>query len=217
MARRCRRRSHAWSSRRRAPPDLAPSGARFTVARDAPLPWPADAVEVGRIGEAWGLKGGFRVFGYADPPLALMAASRWHLRPADDLRPATSPPLVASIEIASVRAHGDGYVATSPAVIDRTAAEALRGARIFVARSRFPEPDADEFYWADLIGMAVANRDGLVLGSVAGLLDNGAQSILRVQPPEAHAPELLIPFVSTYVDSVDLPGRRIVVDWQPDY
>jgi 16S rRNA processing protein RimM len=187
------------------------------VARDAPLPWPADAVEVGRIGEAWGLKGGFRVFAYADPPLALLAASRWHLRPAEDFRPAASPPLPATIEIASVRARGDGYVASSPAVADRTAAEALRGALVFVARSEFPEPAVDEFYWADLIGMAVANRAGTLLGSVAGLLDNGAQSILRVQPPEADAAELLIPFVSSYVDSVDLPGRRIAVDWQLDY
>ena len=172
---------------------------------------------MGRIGEAWGLKGGFRVVAYAHPPLALLAASRWHLRPAEDVRPPASPPVPPVIEIASVRARGDAYVASSPAVLDRTAAEALRGARIFVARSAFPEPAVDEFYWADLIGMAVANRDGIVLGSVAGLLDNGAQSILRVQPPAVDAAELLIPFVATYVDSVDLPGRRIAVDWQRDY
>jgi len=187
------------------------------VARDALPPWPADAVEVGRIGEAWGLKGGFRVFAFAEPPLALLSASRWHLRPAENFRPAASPPIPAAIEIASIRARGDGYVASSPAVADRSAAEALRGSRIFVPRSEFPEPAVDEFYWADLVGMAVANREGIVLGSVAGLLDNGAQSILRVQPPGADAAELLIPFVSSYVDSVDLPGRRIAVDWQPDY
>ena len=65
--------------------------------------------------------------------------------------------------------------------------------------------------------MTVANRDGVVLGCVAGLLDNGAQSILRVQPPAADARELLIPFVGNYVDGVDLAGRRIAVDWQLDY
>lgn len=183
---------------------------------DARTPWPADAIEVGRIGEAWGLKGGFRVHAYAEPPLALLAASRWHLGAPDELRPA-SPALPTTLEIAHVRARGDGYVASSPAVTDRTAAEALRGARVFVARSDFPEPDSDEFYWTDLIGMTVANRDGVVLGCVAGLLDNGAQSILRVQPPAADARELLIPFVAHYVDSVDLAGRRIAVDWQGDY
>jgi 16S rRNA processing protein RimM len=186
------------------------------VAGHARSSWPEDGVELGRIGEAWGLKGGFRVHPYADPPLALRAASRWHLRPADDSRPHAGP-TSATLEIASLHARGDGYVASSPDVPDRTAAEALRGARIFVARSQFPEPAADEFYWADLTGMAVANRAGIVLGNVAGLLDNGAQSILRVQPAEPGAKELLIPFVSVYVDSVDPAMRRIAVDWEADY
>jgi 16S rRNA processing protein RimM len=186
------------------------------VARDAPSPWPEDAIELGRIGEAWGLRGGFRVHPYAEPPLALRAASRWHLRPADDLRPPAGP-LPPTLEIASVHARGDGYVASSPDVPDRTAAEALRGARIFLARSEFPAPAADEFYWADLTGMTVANRAGLVLGNVVGLLDNGAQSVLRVEPLAAGAKELLIPFVSVYVDSVDPATRRIAVDWETDY
>jgi 16S rRNA processing protein RimM len=185
------------------------------VARDALSAWPGDAIEVGRIGEAWGLKGGFRVIAHAEPPLALLAAKLWHLRPADEVRPgsAVMPP---TLEIASIRARGDGYVACSPSVTDRSAAEALRGARIFVARSAFPEPAADEFYWADLIGMAVVNRAGHVLGDVVGLLDNGAQSVLRVQPADGSA-ELLIPFVAIYVDAVDLPARRIAVDWAVDF
>jgi 16S rRNA processing protein RimM len=185
------------------------------VARDALSPWPEDAIELGRIGEAWGLKGGFRVHVYADPPLALCAASRWHLRPADGPRSQVGP-LPATLEIAGVQARGDGYVASSPDVPDRNAAEALRGARIFVGRSQFPDPAPDEFYWSDLTGMTVANRAGIVLGDVVGLLDNGAQSILRVQPA-ASAKELLIPFVSNYVDSVDHATRRIAVDWEADY
>ena len=187
------------------------------MARDARSPWPADAIEVGRIGEAWGLRGGFRVHAYAEPPLAMLSAPRWHLLPPDETRPTATAPLPATLDIANVRARGDGYVASSPAVTDRSAAEALRGARIFVARADFPDPDADEFYWSDLVGTTVVNRAGVVLGSVAGLLDNGAQSILRVQPPAPDARELLIPFVAAYVDAVDLAGRRITVDWQLDY
>jgi 16S rRNA processing protein RimM len=188
------------------------------VAHDALAGWPDDALEVGRIGEAWGLKGGFHVLPYADPPEALLAASRWHLRAAEGpRRPSSAAALPATLEIASVRASGDGLIASSPAVPDRSAAEALRGARIFIARSQFPEPADDEFYWADLIGLGVVNRDGLALGQVVGLIDTGPQSVLRIQPQGAEADELLIPFVSAYVDSVDLPGRRIVVDWGPDY
>jgi 16S rRNA processing protein RimM len=184
-----------------------------------PPPWPDDALEVGRIGEAWGLKGAFRVLPYANPPEALRAASRWHLRPAEggprSATGTTAPP--ESLRITSLRDQGDGVVAASPEVTDRTAAEALRGARIFVARADFPHPDADEFYWADLIGMAVVNREGVALGAVANLIDNGPQSVLRVQPADEGSEERLIPFVSAYVDSVDLPARRIVVDWGLDY
>jgi 16S rRNA processing protein RimM len=185
---------------------------------EGPSHWPEDALEVGRIGEAWGLKGAFRVLPYADPPDALRAASRWHLRPAESsLRAAGAARSPPSLRISSVRLQGDGYVAASPEVTDRDGAESLRGARIFVARSDFPRPGADEFYWADLIGMAVANRLGSELGVVAGLIDTGPQSVLRVQPADEGGAERLIPFVSAYVDSVDLAARRIVVDWGLDY
>ena len=56
------------------------------MAREALAPWPDDALEVGRIGEAWGLKGGFHVLPYADPPEALLAASVWHLKPPEAAR-----------------------------------------------------------------------------------------------------------------------------------
>lgn len=189
------------------------------VAADTSSDWPADAVEIGRIGEAWGLKGGFRVLPYADPPEALSAARRWHLQaPSDRIHVAAGAPQPPpSIVISGVRPQGDGYVASSPDVADRTAAEALRGARIFVPRSIFPAVGVDEYYWADLIGLAVRNREDVELGQVVGLMETGAQSVLRVQPADAKEGERLIPFVAAFVDSVDLPTRRIVVDWGLDY
>ncbi len=190
------------------------------MAADTTSPdWPADALEVGRIGEAWGLKGQFRVLTYADPPDALNAASRWHLQaPADQVHvPLHAAPLPPSLRISRLRLQGDGYVASSPDVADRTTAEALRGARVFVSRSSFPETGDDEYYWTDLIGLDVRNRDEVELGHVVGLLDTGAQSVLRIQPADEKASELLIPFVDAFIDSVDLQARRIVVDWGLDY
>jgi len=63
--------------------------------------------------------------------------------------------------------------------------------------------------------LQVFNRDGVRLGDVAGLLDNGAQSVLQVR--DGDAPERLIPFVAAFIDQVDLPGRRILVDWGLDF
>jgi 16S rRNA processing protein RimM len=183
---------------------------------------PADAVEVGRIGDAWGVKGWFRVLAYASDPQALFSSKRWYLKPALPTpgavpRPSVTPaPLPGLLKIVQAREHGDGVVAQAQEVGDRAAAEGLRGARIFISRASFPTADPDEYYWVDLIGLAVVNREGLRLGEVAGLIDTGPQSVLRVRPPEGED-ELLIPFVAAYVDAVSLPERRITVDWQPDY
>ena len=187
--------------------------------------WPDDAVEVGCIIDAWGIKGWIKVQPYASDPQALFATKRWFLRPAATpigLRPgAKSMPSLLKIVLA--KEHQGGIVAQARDVPDRSAAEALRGARIFVSRQSFPTADPDEFYWVDLIGLVVFNREGDALGSVVGLIDTGPHSVLRVAPGEvpegksAQEAERLIPFVSAYVDSVSLPERRIVVDWGLDY
>lgn len=181
--------------------------------------FPADAVEVARVLDAWGVKGWIRVQPYAKDPQALFSSRRWFLRPPEPQagRPTreAAAPLPALLRITEAREHGDGVVASVRDIQDRNAAEALRGARIFVPRSSFPTAGNDEFYWVDLIGLPVFNRDGVRLGEVAGLLDNGAQSVLQVR--DGDAPERLIPFVAAFIDQVDLPGRRILVDWGLDY
>jgi 16S rRNA processing protein RimM len=70
------------------------------------------------------------------------------------------------LRVTQAREQGDGIVATCQELTDRDAAEAMAGARIFISRASFPTPDDNEFYWVDLIGLAVRNRDGLDLGTV---------------------------------------------------
>jgi 16S rRNA processing protein RimM len=173
--------------------------------------WPDDAVEVGRIVGAWGVKGALRVQAYAASPQALFSSRRWFLQPPEAARaPADGPRL---LRITGAREHGDGIVATAQDIADRDAAEALRGARIFVSRASFPTPEPGEYYWVDLIGLDVVDREGRLLGVVADLMDLGPHAVLQVRPPQPDAGEVLIPFVAAYVDDVDLAGRRIAVDW----
>jgi 16S rRNA processing protein RimM len=182
--------------------------------------FPADAIEVARVTDAWGIKGWIRVQPYSKDPQALFSSRRWFLRPAEtpDGRPPRegSAPLPSLLLIADVREHGDEVIASARDIGDRGAAEVLRGARIFVPRSSFPTAGSDEFYWVDLIGAQVFNRAGVLLGEVSGLIDNGAHSVLQLRCGPS-APERLIPFVAAYVDRVDVQARRIDVDWGLDY
>ncbi|TFZ04298.1 ribosome maturation factor RimM [Ramlibacter rhizophilus] len=177
---------------------------------------PADAVEVGRILDAWGIKGWFKVLPHSASPEALFSSRRWWLQPADRGPQAFSGTVL--LRIREAREHSGGIVASAHDIDDRGASEALKGARIFVPRTSFPTAADDEYYWVDLIGLDVFNREGEALGRVQDLLATGPQTVLVLAYEEAgQARERMIPFVSAYVDAVDLPGRRITVDWQRDY
>ena len=186
--------------------------------------WPEDAVEVGKVLGAWGIKGWIRVQPFASDPQALFSSRRWFIKPPEANGP---KPLAAGaafptlLKITLAKEHGESIVAQAQEVADRNAAEALRGARVFVPRASFPTADKDEYYWVDLIGLAVVNLQGESLGSVTGLLDTGPHSVLRIAPegadPADEAAQRLVPFVAAYVVDVSLPERRITVDWGLDY
>jgi 16S rRNA processing protein RimM len=193
---------------------------RVLVAGEPVASLPEDAVEVGRVLGAWGVKGGLKVKAFAADPQALFSTKRWFLAAPETAGPrpegtAFKWPLLLRVE--QSREQADAVVATVEDLVDRDVAEALKGARLFVSRQAFPTPDDGEYYWVDLIGLAVANREGVALGSVVGLIETGPHCVLRVQGADAAEPEVLIPFVDAYVDAVDMPGRRITVDWQPNY
>ena len=181
-----------------------------------PADLPADAIEVGRITDAWGIKGWFKVLSHSADPEALFSSKRWYLQPAERGLKTFAGTLL--LRIREARDHSGTVVATAQEVDDRNGAEALRGARVFVPRSSFPTANTDEYYWIDLLGLAVVNREGVELGTVKELLSTGPQTVLVLEYEADGKPqERMIPFVSAYVDSVDLPGKRITVDWQTDY
>lgn len=194
--------------------------------------WPDDAIEVARIIDAWGVKGGIKVQPFSSDPQALFCTNKWFVRPAEPAagvrRPAASPaaPVVKRLaqptllRIKNAKEQGELIVATVEDLDDRNGAEALKGARVFVSRSAFPTPVEDEFYWVDLIGLNVVNRDDIPMGQVVDLLDTGPHCVLRCVVPangDQPAEERLIPFVSAYIDKVSLADKLIVADWGLDY
>lgn len=186
-----------------------------------PAALPPDAVELGRVQEAWGIKGWLRLHSHSADPEVLLAAKRWFLLPPEAryARGFDAFSGVVTVAVDEVKTHADGLVARIEPIADRNAAEALKGCRIHVSRADFPVAKGDdEYYWVDLIGLDVVNREGVHLGVVRDLLPTGPHSVLCLEYAEGDKQlERMIPFVSVYVDQVDLPARRITVDWQPDY
>jgi len=199
---------------------VVPGGAAFPtggLSDESEASWPADAIEIGAVTDAYGLKGWVKVVAHAQGPEggnALLSAKRWWLAKGSERK---SAPRVAA------KTHSDTIVGQLAGVADRDAALQLRGYRVYVSRDEFPSLEADEFYWVDLIGLEVVNDAGVELGKVADLIDNGAHSVLRLEYPSTGKDgkpvtgERLIPFVDAYVKTVDQAAKRIVVDWDADY
>lgn len=195
----------------------APGRAAATLPADIePAELPADAIEVGRILDAWGIQGWLKVLPHSADPQALFSSRRWFLQPSERGLPAFSGTVL--LRVREAKEHSDSVVARADGVADRNTAELLKGARVFVPRSSFPTADKDEYYWVDLLGLDVVNREGVHLGKVKDLMSTGPQTVLVLEyEEEGKAQERMLPFVSAYVDGVDLEGRRINVDWQADY
>ncbi len=186
---------------------------------------PEDAIEVGRVLDAWGVKGWLKILPHSSDPESLFAAQAWFLQaPEARFRPGFAAFAgTVSVAVDESKVHSDSVVAKFAGIDDRSAAEALRGARIFLPRASFLPVAKDEYYWVDLIGLSVVNREGVALGTVRDLMTTGPNSVLCIEyaveteDSGSTMQERMIPFVSAYVDAVDLAGRRITVDCQPYY
>jgi len=164
----------------------------------------SDWVVMGRIAAPFGIKGWVKVQPYSEDPGTLMDFESWRVGRGEQQ-------MHYSVEV--IQDHGKALVAKLAGIDDRDAAYALRGQEISVAKSALPPPEENEFYWSDLIGLTVFNRDGVELGKVDSLMESGANDLLVVKGMREH----LIPFVAAFVGKVDLAGGTIEVDWGEDY
>jgi 16S rRNA processing protein RimM len=119
------------------------------------------------------------------------------------------------VGLKSLKFHGDGVVVLLEGIDDRTAAEAMKGVLVGAPREALPQTGEDEFYWADLIGLDVVNSAGESLGKVVGLLETGANDVLRVVADDKT--ERLLPFVSAVVLAVEQEAGVIRVEWGLDW
>ncbi|CAN5266908.1 ribosome maturation factor RimM [soil metagenome] len=163
---------------------------------------PSDLVVVGRVEDAFGIRGAIRIVPFGDAD-ALLTVDRWWIGPPEGA--------ARSYRMTQAKRHGPVLVAQLDGMADRNLAEALRGQQVSLERSRFPAPGEDEQYWVDLIGCAVFDVEGRQRGQVSELTENGAHSILHVLTSGGSTE--LVPYVDAYVRETDMAGRRLVLDW----
>jgi 16S rRNA processing protein RimM len=163
-----------------------------------------DWIVMGRIAAPFGIKGWVKVQPYSEDPGTLMDFESWRIGRGE---------LQTYYAVEAAQGHGKALVAKLAGIEDRDAAYALRGQEISVAKSALPPPEENEFYWSDLIGLKVVNREGIELGRVDNLMESGANDLLVVKGTREH----LIPFVAAFVGKIDLAGKTIEVDWGEDY
>src|ERR1700733_3327465 len=154
---------------------------------------------LGQIGAAHGLRGEVRLHSFTADPQAIAGYGSLE---SDDGR---------IFEIESVRPAKNHLVARLAGITSRSAAEQLTNVKLYVPRERLPAPvEADEFYHADLIGLAVVDRAGEKLGTVVAIHNFGAGDLIEVNPEAGDKTELL-PFDETHVPTVDIAAGKIVV------
>jgi len=169
---------------------------------------PADLIEVGRVVDAWGVKGWIRIEPFNAPDESVLLSARdWWIRPH-------SASEASPLRVGRCRVHGDSLVAKPASCDDRDQALALRSATILVSRAQFPAPRVGEWYWVDLVGCAVESLSGEPLGVVEDVEDHGAHPILIVRSGDR---VLMIPFVEQIVSQVDMVARTLCADWGADY
>lgn len=160
-------------------------------------------VLLGYVSGVHGLQGWVKIHSWTSPRAAILEYRPWLVGEEHE-----------ALEIIEGREQGKSLVARLPGVIDRDQAEAWVGKEIAVLRSQLPEPEEQQWYWADLVGLEVINRDGDRLGLIEKMMETGANDVMVVSGER----ELLIPFVpGVHVISVDLEAGRVVVEWQRDY
>jgi len=159
---------------------------------------------MGRVSAPYGIMGWVKVQPFTEALDNLFDYPVWWVGTQDGWR---------EYEVEECKVHSSVLVAKLAGCAGRDAAFALKGKQIAVPRSELPEPDSDEYYWSDLIGLEVENMQQVQLGKITEVFATGANDVLVVSGDR----ERLIPYIDQVVQEVDLNAKRVRVDWDAEF
>ena len=154
---------------------------------------------VARIGAAHGVRGAVKLWTFTEDPFAVKYYG-----------PLSTKDGTRQFEVTHAREAKGHLVATLKGIADRDAAERLNGIELYVSREKLPATSDDEYYHADLIGLAAVTAANEPLGQVIAIHNFGAGDIIEIAPPQGAS--MLLPFTNAVVPTVDLSGGRVVIE-----
>lgn len=159
-----------------------------------------DLICVGAISGAFGVHGEVRLKSFTAEPAAIA-----------DYAPLSTEDGARSFDVTITREVKQGFAARLSGVLTKEQADALRGTRLYAPRDRLPSLPDDEFYHADLMGLAVHDTGGALIGTVKAVHNHGAADLLELALPGS-SKTVLLPFTQAAVPTVDLAASRIIAD-----
>jgi 16S rRNA processing protein RimM len=169
-------------------------------------------ITLGKVGAVYGIKGWLKIHSFTDEPEAILDYLPWSLKLGNK---------VQTVEVTDWRKHNNGLVVKVAGYDDRDRAQSLVGSEILVKETALAKLPEGEFYWRDLIGMAVVTNQGYDLGTVSEIMETGANDVLVVKANRNDGfskKERLIPYLfEQVVLSVSAKNKQICVDWDPGF
>jgi len=154
---------------------------------------------IARIGAAHGVRGAVKLWTFTEDPFAVQQYG-----------PLLTKDGARSFEVATAREAKGHLVATLKGIATREDAERLNGVELYIAREKLPATDQDEYYHADLIGLAAVTSANEPVGRVIAIHNFGAGDIIEIAPPQGTT--MLLPFTNAVVPTVDLTSGRVVIE-----
>lgn len=162
---------------------------------------------IGTINGLFGVHGWVKIFSYTHPRKNIVSYQPWHININGNWQ---------TLEIVKGRVQSKTIVAQIKNINDREQARQLIGTDIYIEKSQLPKLKKGEYYWEELIGLEVVNKELIPLGIVNNLVSTGANSVLVVQDKKSKK-EHWVPYIKPSLIKVDLDKQKILVDWDENF
>lgn len=159
---------------------------------------------IGKINGLFGVQGWVKIFSHAHPRKNILTYKPWHINVNGQW---------TTLEIIKGREQSKTIVAQIKGVNDRDQAKSYIGMDIYIERAQLPKLPKGEYYWDELTGLSVINKEGFVLGDVSYLVDTGSNSVMVIKGEKEH----WVPYIEPFLISIDMDNRQILVDWDENF